>query len=213
MTLILTVGTRKQTFMVADRRLTEDGQVRDDDAGKLGILELQDARLVFGFTGPARFADFETEFWLLDALGESAKPDNLVGATLDRLKSKATEDFEKDARLKKISPSSKRLSVVFGGYLIDGRGVGAILTNFENPISGVTSAEARDQFELFHQMDDPTQPPQPMIQWTGYWPAVKGDDTKSLCEIIDQDRPLRAIGTSLSRWCDRSRLGLRRMVS
>lgn len=193
MTLILSVGTRQHTIMVTDRRLTVNGRVQDDDAGKLGVLTLQDARLLFGFSGLARFGDFSTEIWLLDALYECAEPDRLAGSTLDRLKEKATDIFASAPLLRKVPMSSRKLSVLFAGYLMDGRGVGALLSNFEDAVSGTTYPAPRDKFELYHQTDDQQNPFQPMIQWTGHRTAVLPEDTTSLCEIIDAKLPAAAL--------------------
>jgi hypothetical protein len=73
MTLILTLGNCDQIIQLADRRLTVNGRLQDDELNKAGIFICANARLAFGFTGLARTHGFETQRWLLSALSECVR--------------------------------------------------------------------------------------------------------------------------------------------
>jgi|HubBroStandDraft_1064217.scaffolds.fasta_scaffold314307_1 hypothetical protein len=79
MTLILALGNSDQVIQVADRRLSWNGQLREDEASKAGLLECLNARLAFGFTGLAQWPGFDTRDWLLDALRDSGPPEYGAG--------------------------------------------------------------------------------------------------------------------------------------
>jgi hypothetical protein len=113
MTLIITLANQQQAILISDRRLTSNGKVVDDESNKAAIFNCQDARLAVAFTGLARAGAFQTEFWLLESLVESAKPDYLMAQTIQRFCERATQDFRK---IIVDRNSDKRLTVVLIGY-------------------------------------------------------------------------------------------------
>ena len=64
MTLIVALGNTEQVIQISDRRLTCDGKLIDDESNKCGVLFCLNARMAFGFTGLARWKNFETTKWL-----------------------------------------------------------------------------------------------------------------------------------------------------
>ena len=68
MTLIVAAGNKDFAVLAADRRLTSNGKLVDDEANKATILACYDARMAIAFTGLATWGSFSTEKWLLESL-------------------------------------------------------------------------------------------------------------------------------------------------
>jgi hypothetical protein len=60
MTFILALGNREQFIQISDQRLSWDGKLVEDESNKAGILLCKDARHIFGFTGLAKYGNFNT---------------------------------------------------------------------------------------------------------------------------------------------------------
>ena len=74
MTLIVSLLNCEKAVLLADRRISADGQTLDDGYNKVCVYCGHDARIVFAFTGIATFQGFDTSTWLmreLHELGES----------------------------------------------------------------------------------------------------------------------------------------------
>lgn len=197
MTLILTLGNSQQVVQVSDRRLSSNGQLVDDESSKAGILTCRDARLAFGFTGLALFGDFSTREWLLDALYQTASPDYLAGPMLDRLTSRATDEFSNAAALRTVPPKDKRLSVMFSGYLDSHNpplAVCAILTNYQDFETGLDDKAAWRQFKLTRWSQiRPGEGEPTHIQRIGSWLAMHEEDEQALRSMLEARKPSRAI--------------------
>src|SRR5881397_3094979 len=104
MTLIIGATTPTETIVVSDRRLTRNGQLYEDESNKATVFVCTDGRAVIAFTGLAELTptgrplppipppqgSFATRWWILDALLEAARPDQLMLATVARFCSIAT---------------------------------------------------------------------------------------------------------------------------
>ena len=201
MTLIITVGNREQFIQVSDRRLTVNGVMQDDESNKAIVLNCANARLAFGFTGLAMVPGFETRKWLLSTVNECGPTDYLAHAILERVKNRATQDFQNIAALRSLPQSQKRLTVMFSGYLYHHDpplGVLAILTNFQDINTGVVSTDAWNKFECFFR-----QEPRPfnneiaLYYAIGSCPAIDGRDTSKLAMLLKTQRPAKAIVTKI----------------
>jgi hypothetical protein len=146
MTFILALGNREQFIQISDRRLSWDGKLVDDESNKAGILLCKDARHIFGFTGLAKYGNFNTRQWLLNALYECCPPDYEINRIVPRLMNRATKDFNTLPALKSLDLRRKRLSIMFCGYnyYVDPpMGALGILTNFQNFQTGKDKDEGK----------------------------------------------------------------------
>jgi hypothetical protein len=99
--------------LVADRRLTQDGKLVDDESNKAIVVLPTGARLAFAYTGLATAGTFSTQWWLLDELFESLKPDGVLH--LERF----TDAADKRVRSLRLPPAHTTLTIVFAGYVAD----------------------------------------------------------------------------------------------
>lgn len=198
MTLILTLGSRDHFIQVSDRRLSAGATVVDDDSGKAGILDCDDARLVFGFSGLAATGTFRTQRWLLSTLLDCGPPDFFAQPMLERLRSKLTEEFTTNPAILRCPPSERRLSVMFSGFLHRGEPpapiVAAILTNFQHFPSGKDHDAPWPRFEALYQMEPrPTKPSASYVQRIGAWPLVGEGVVRPLRTMLSARLPPTAV--------------------
>ncbi len=197
MTLILTLGNIDQIVQVSDRRLVSGGSLVEDESNKAGVFNCQNARLAFGYTGLAKYGRFDTLFWLAENLASLGPPDFQAGCILERLKSKATQDFNNRHDLAALLPQYKRLSVIFSGYLYNyspPRMEYAVLTNYQDCVKERDASEARDSFELTFINEKTPRPENPVfIRAIGAWSAMREGDLTALTTLLTQRKPARAI--------------------
>ena len=197
MTFILSLGNREQFIQVSDRRLSWNGRLGEDESNKAGILLCKDARHIFGFTGLAKYDQFDTRRWLLNALYECCPPDYQINRIMSRLRDRATTDFQKRPVLKKLDPRIKRLSIMFSGYNYYSEpplGAVGILTNFQDFQSGKDSTKAWDQFNMNYWSEvRPLDHEFTSIQRIGVWPAMNSDDEKELRAMLLDLKPFQFI--------------------
>jgi len=192
MTLIVALGNNDQIIQISDRRLSMNGHLVDDESNKCGVLFCLNARMAFGYTGLARWQNFSTQEWLLNALHDSATPDFTIGETLERLKINATETFEHDASLRTIPKKYKRLAVMFSGYInLDGEPKQAftILSNYH----GFEGNTALDEFSIYRSsaIKDASNPT--LVQRVGNWDAMIDQDIDIMREMLLLGKPSQAI--------------------
>jgi hypothetical protein len=153
MTLIVAAGNSDYAVIAADSRISWNGKPVDDETAKVSHYTFCDGRLISGFTGLAFWRGFETKKWWLGRLYDIAQPWVTATESLGRLTHDLTKEFESNDKLKSLDQSSKRLSIVFGGF-IDRLPFSALISNFEDhngEFSDVrhefvlTKCEARDQ--------------------------------------------------------------------
>ncbi len=198
MTLILTLGNRDRFVQVSDRRLSAGTTVVDDDSGKAGILDCDDARLLFGYSELAGAGAFRTQRWLLSSLLDCAPPDFFAQPILERLRAKLTEEFATNPAILNIPPSQRRLSVMFSGFLHRGESpplhVGAILTNFQHFPSGRDHAVPWPHFEAMYEMEQrPTKASTSYVQRIGIWPLVGEREIGALRWLLSERQPSAAV--------------------
>jgi len=197
MTFILALGNREQFIHISDRRLSWDGKLVDDESNKAGILLCKDARHIFGFTGLAKYGNFNTRQWLLNALYECCPPDYEVNRIMRRLMERATRDFQTIPDLKSLDPSRKRLSIMFSGYnyYVDPpMSALGILTNFQNFQTGKDDARAWDHFEMnFWSEIRPLDHEFTIVQRVGNWSVMTDEDADDLRKLLKELKPYQAI--------------------
>lgn len=197
MTFILALGNREQFIQVSDRRLSWDGKLVDDESNKAGILLCKNARVIFGFTGLAKYGSFNTRHWLLNALYECCPPDYEINQIMPRLQEQATRDFQNLPVLKDLPPRRKRLSIIFSGYNYYPEpplGITGILTNFQNFETGKDDTEAWDHFKpLYGAEHRPLDQEFTFVQRVGNWPVMTPEDEEDLRDLLQQLKPYQAI--------------------
>jgi hypothetical protein len=196
MTLILALGNSDQVIQVSDRRLSWNGQLKDDNSSKAGLLTCPNARLAFGFTGLAKWRSFCTRDWLLDALSDSGPPDYAAAGILARLRIHASDTFRSHPALSTCARKDRRISIMFSGYLHHHDpplAVFAILTNFQNFKSGQDDAEAWDEFLLTAKNERPLDFEPTFIQRVGSWRAMTREDEAALRDLLAAKKPAQAI--------------------
>jgi hypothetical protein len=197
MTLILTLGNSEQVIQISDRRLSCNGKIEEVESSKAGVLQCLDARLALGFTGLARWDDFNTRDWLLDAIFKSGPPDNTANGILERLKLLASETFASHPKLRLLQKKDKRLSVMFSGYLDYGEPpiLGfAILTNYQDFESHKDVNGAWDEFRIYYGKEMRPLNGEPiLIERVGNWHATKASDRDSLQAMLEARKPANAI--------------------
>jgi hypothetical protein len=144
MTLIL--AALGHTFVVvgADRRLSDNGRIVEEESTKLTVLVTPDARAVVGYTGIARAGTFNTELWLLETLSAAsrASPDGTspdLHPILEGLRSRAEIEIGKIA-----GAIDARLTLLVVGFLYRDATTEPWawkITNWEHSSSGVRTPE------------------------------------------------------------------------
>lgn len=93
MTLLAVALRHDAVVYASDRRLTAGSRLVDDEANKLTFLACNDARVFIGFTGLARTSVFDTEQWIIRALGRVVRGRTSIDSILDALADAATSDI------------------------------------------------------------------------------------------------------------------------
>jgi hypothetical protein len=161
------------------------------------VLECDNARLVFGFTGLASYSGFNTRRWLLDALYDVSPPDYLAKEIIDRFTEKATETFLSNRAIKRARPQDKRLSVIFSGYLYHHEPpmLGyALVSNFQDFVERRESTEANPEFHVQYWYERrPSDERATLVQRIGAWRAMVADDELELRTLLEHGKPVRAV--------------------
>ncbi|MCA1602487.1 MAG: SEC-C domain-containing protein [Acidobacteria bacterium] len=117
MTCIIVASSGEETVLVADRRLTANGQVDENDAGKTVLLVTRNFRFMVAFTGLAKFGTFKTIDWLNTTLMTLLKDDLSPKEFLECFQGLAASEI---GRLRVRPQRAKRLTFVFVGYIYHG---------------------------------------------------------------------------------------------
>jgi hypothetical protein len=190
MTLIVLSCSERAAIISSDTRLSWNGDLKDDSSAKAGCVTFYDGRLLYAYTGLARWRSFVTREWLLDVLAKEVGPWVAANDALLILKNRAIEDFANLPALKGTPRRHKRLTVAFAGC-VGKQPVGAVLSNFENYAGGVWYAEAQDQFFLSCWPRAPGQ-----AVWCSYFGATNVIPRVDVAEfegLVATNKPLGAI--------------------
>jgi hypothetical protein len=194
MTFVLALANNDYVVQVSDRRLTCNGVLTDDESNKAGFLVCDDARLVFAFSGLAEHGQFKTRRWILETLLEVAPPDHSAREILERFTLRATDFFRTSQLLGNVPRCHKRLSIMFTGFSNDGRTLNCIVTNFQDPDSGVDLPLASDTFSLYPKVSKRLGAlKHSFMQRIGAWRAMTANDERVLREFLLDGKPREAI--------------------
>jgi hypothetical protein len=182
LSLILALVNRENAILASDRRLVFADGFREDESNKAGLLVCRDARLCFAFTGLAKYGRFQTKFWLLEALSNSAQPDFLMAPLLYRFREYATKRL---TLMSELNEQQKRMTVVFAGYSYADATPRAYvwrISNFEIGKQGISLPEAQEDFEA-HFWRDARLPEEPLSAVMAYG-TTDGIKQASIRELI-----------------------------
>lgn len=194
MTFVLALANDDYVVQVSDRRLSVNGLLKDDESNKAGFLVCNDARLVFAFSGIAEYGPFKTRRWILETLSEVAAPDHIAREILERFTAKATDFFRTSQLLRGVLQDHKRLSIMFTGFINDGRILNCIISNFQNPDSGVDLPTAVETFVLYPKISSRSSELKlSFVQRIGCWQAMTNDDEQVLREFLLSRKPRDAV--------------------
>ena len=128
MTLVLCLGNRQNVTLLSDRRLTVGDTISDDESNKATLLVTKDARVAVGYTGiaglgksastsgPPAPGEFRTSFWILEALRDSAPPEETAAPLANRFLERCNSDINALA----VPLSQRGLLVGLAGYSYNG---------------------------------------------------------------------------------------------
>jgi len=176
MTLILAALAPEYVVVGADRRLSDNGQIVEEESTKLTVLVTPDARTVIAYTGIARARAFDTEHWILDTLHHvsSATPD--LHSILEGLRSGAGAAIR---QLAGTSPPDTRLTVLVAGFIYQGEAAEPWawkITNWEH------TGSLTEEFQIISYT--PSAPDKMHLIPAGNTTAVAGSDTEMLEALL-----------------------------
>lgn len=132
MTLAIVLANSDQIIQVSDRRLTWNGELRDEASNKAGHILCNDASILYCFTGLACIGEHQTIKWLQDALYQIAqKGIHDYYSLTDHFSRIATKHFKESHTIQKLPLEGRALSVLFTGYTPDGFIISTLVSNFE----------------------------------------------------------------------------------
>lgn len=106
MTLVIAAVTPRVLVVGADRRLTANGVIVDEESTKLTVIITADSRMVLAYTGRARCGNFATEEWLLQHIWSQRDK-----GTLEIIETLRLEIGE---RLHEFAPA--RMTILIAGF-------------------------------------------------------------------------------------------------
>ena len=129
MTILAAIINKSHALLIADRRITANGQLIDDEQNKICVLFCDDAKMSVAFTGFEKFQGFDTSDWIAKTLSEIGQSNGDICTILAELSKRATRDFSK------YSAYSPKLTMLFCGFVYwDGLVIPSVYTvsNLEN---------------------------------------------------------------------------------
>ena len=171
MTLLIGLANKDLAVLAADRRVTSNGELVDDEFTKLCVLFCDDARMAIAFTGLATIGEFNTANWLVEALSDIGRTHRGLSDILSQLRHRADETFSK------FPAAHRRLCLMFVGFLHSGSAPQAavyLLKNFQE-WSGGTS-----EFIL----SNPSASQSPIVEVAGATAGFSASARSTLAQVV-----------------------------
>jgi SEC-C motif len=105
------MANERYSILLADRRITVDGEPTEDEFNKVCVLLCDDARVAIAFTGLATCQGFNTSDWLVDTLAEIGRTSGNIVEILTELAIRIKD------KLKGLLANDKRLSFLITGFV------------------------------------------------------------------------------------------------
>jgi len=147
MTLILAAANQQFATLIADRRVTCNGRVLDDEQNKIIAFACRDARVAFAFTGIAQWKSFDTCQWLLKTLQQISEIHKNISDVMEELRNRASDEIPR------LGAPDPLLYIVALGYAYWGTKPTLFLMDINN-----ANSTARDSFSTtsFYEDEDGT---------------------------------------------------------
>jgi hypothetical protein len=187
MTLIIVAANGTNTVLGADRRLTANGAVRDEESNKAMTLVTRDSRALVGFTGIAEAGSFKTRFWLGETLAELAPPDHTIDGMVERLRIAATDKLQ-SLRV----TGDKRLAVLVAGYRYS---QGLSVPFWINVHNWSNNPEGLPEF-VVQQEPEPRGTANYVVA-IGYRRALRDSHIDQLRPFVNGNKPVQAIASKI----------------
>lgn len=129
MTLIVSLTSPDVAVLIADRRISRDGTVLDDEYNKVTVLFCADARMAVAFTGVATPPGFDASTWIAETLRSVSGQSSAIHEVLENFRQRLAERF------RTLSGPDLRLTIVFCGFVYWGSVPEPriyVLSNFES---------------------------------------------------------------------------------
>jgi hypothetical protein len=110
-TLLFAMANERYCILLADRRITVDGEPTEDEFNKVCVLLCDDARVSITFTGLATCQGFNTSDWLVDTLAEIGRTSGNIVEILTELAIRIRD------KLKGMLINDKRLTFLITGFV------------------------------------------------------------------------------------------------
>jgi hypothetical protein len=114
MTLLLALANDADAIILADRRISSNGTLVDDEYNKVCVLFCDNARLALAFTGIATTSTFDMSQWLAETLANIVPIQIHIAAVLDELRRRL------DQLIPTLNVADARLSILLSGFAYDG---------------------------------------------------------------------------------------------
>jgi len=197
MTIIISAGNNDHVIQFSDRRLSNGGVILESSSNKATAFTCVDGRFSVGYTGLAKNGNFALQAWLVDALRRCASPDFTAFGTTDRLRTELTRLFLTHPAIKGLPAATRRLTIMFSGYLIrpEGARIGnAWITNFQDFHTFMDHPEAAPEFSTFYEWQKGEETENlSCIQRVGAWAAMSDRDIMVLRKLLETSAPLANI--------------------
>jgi hypothetical protein len=188
--IITTVGPAAAT-MVGDRRLTANGRLVDDDAGKQGYWLCSDAAVLYAYSGIARAGSFDLQKWIPDTFYNVAEDGDFAFVPMiSRLAAQTSEKFASH-RLIKNAPD-RRTTITFAGFMGNGDPVAAIVSNYEGS-EDYQRDKAGDTFTWTTWRGTDRTPDASATFLTGNLMGLKFSRWSELNDLLLEGRPPKAL--------------------
>jgi hypothetical protein len=195
MTLIIGAMCERYAVQVSDRRLSHNGTVVDDEQDKATVLTCNNARFAIGFTGLARYGNFDTHSWMLKTLRDAGPPEFTALELTQRFTAEATNYFNNSSLLREVPKREKRITFMFNGFVTQPQGpmpAALLVTNYQDWGQGDQLEPWSEFRSTYFGLRENWEAPLTWVQRIGAWQALRNDH-ESLQELLRQGRPANAV--------------------
>jgi hypothetical protein len=129
LTLLIAIADKDRAILLADRRISTNGAVVDDEFNKLCILFCDNARVAIAFTGLASTPEFNTSEWIADTFADLGTQTGNYHDLIYQFSQRASEKFSE------FSGLDNRITFLISGFIYDENSSEAIahkISNFEH---------------------------------------------------------------------------------
>lgn len=185
MTLIIAGGNNDHCFLSADRRLSGNGEIFDDETNKITVLGCNDTKCSIAFTGLANYTykgkSFYTLSWLYDTIDKICNRNSDFDNLIEELAVEANNEIGK---INFLDKNHKALTFVIIGYQYrDGKKVLKLIK--------ISNFEEGGDFENFKIIDLTNESLEINYTIAGYTKPVTDNDLEGLIKLLKNNKPVK----------------------